>query len=185
MCMRFSVVYDVCLINCGLISWLNEVLFRKPFPTTVSQEVLPIFSSSFSILSFKLRVFFVSLELIFMQYDIYRFQFPCSACGTPVSQHHLLQTLSFLQCMFLISLSNIGWLQLWALPLEQTMLPARATVYLMKTSGLGIRNLSLSSRSGQSKGLSKQHRISPLPLEAAQKLKLILLKTTHCQDTGL
>lgn len=72
-------------------------------PRPMSRSFPHMFSSrscSFTVLTFKSLTIFI--------YDAV--EFPCTACGYPVLQHHLWERLSFPCCVILASFSKTSWL---------------------------------------------------------------------------
>jgi hypothetical protein len=88
------------------ISWANGVLFRQPFPTSISCRVLPAFSSnSLCVLGFTWRSL-IHLELISVWGDRYRSNFILLHVASPAA---FVKILSSLQGMiFFIYLCEIS-----------------------------------------------------------------------------
>lgn len=93
------------LLVIGLDSWAKGIQLRKCFSSLMSCRVVPIYSLySFKVSDFTLRSL-MHLDLIFMQGDRCKTNFVFLHVDTQFSQNQLLKMLSFLQCLFLASLS--------------------------------------------------------------------------------
>lgn len=90
--------------TCQLLALILE-LFRKVFASPISLEQCLCFLLAISVFQ----------ELVFVQGDRHRSNFTLLHVDIQFSQKHLLKMLSLLQLMFLVSLSNIKWLKLYAL----------------------------------------------------------------------
>lgn len=73
----------------GLISWANGVLFRKPFPTSISCRVLPVFSSNS--FRFYIEIFDSSGVNFYAGWEIYGSNFILLHVDFQFSQQHLLR----------------------------------------------------------------------------------------------
>lgn len=83
----------------------GQIVFfkKKILSTLISYRVLPMFSSSFSVTGFKLMSL-IHLGLVFVQSNGHRSNFILLYMNTQLSQKHLLEVLSSLQCVVFDSL---------------------------------------------------------------------------------
>lgn len=101
-----------CLLIVGLHSWANGFLFKKSIPTYMCWRALRVISSnSFCVSVFILRSL-THLELVCVQANEYGSNLIFLHVNIQFLQHLLLKILSFLQYIFLLSMSNIKCLQL-------------------------------------------------------------------------